>query len=396
MFAGEILAAGEVVTQRSRRRMFEVIVGDQSGRIALKWFHYRKEWLTKRLPLGRTGVFSGEVRRFGLQREVHHPEVELLAEGQTLAAYQSADPLAFGRILPVYPLTEGLSQQMARRIWKQAVDLFAAQVATRLSAELRTRRGLLPLDQALQAVHWPESHVDLEVLEAGSDPARRTLVYDEFFFLQLGLALRRRGVLREPGIPFKVTHRYTKPLADLLPYRLTAAQRRVLGEIKHDLMAPHPMNRLVQGDVGCGKTVVALMAALLAIENDTQVAVVAPTEILAEQHFLQFHPWLEQLGLKVVLLRGQQSGCRAASHPGRDRQWLGTPGRRHACRAAGRGRVSSPRPGDHRRAAPLRRTPAGRTAAERGESACPGDDGHPDSAHPVVDGLWRPGPVGDR
>jgi ATP-dependent DNA helicase RecG len=309
VFAGEILAAGEVVTQRSRRRMFEVIVGDQSGRIALKWFHYRKEWLAKRFPLGRIGVFSGEVRRFGPQREVHHPEVELLAEGQSLAEYQHADPLAFGRILPVYPLTEGLTQQSARRIWKQAVDLFAGQVVTGLPAELRARRRLLSLDKALRAVHWPDSDADLDALEAGRDQFRRTLVYDEFFYLQLGLALRNRGVLREAGIPFQVTHRYTKPLADLLPYRLTEAQRRVLGEIKHDLMAPHPMNRLVQGDVGCGKTVVALMAALLAIENATQVAVVAPTEILAEQHFLQFHPWLEQLGLKVVLLRGQQTAA---------------------------------------------------------------------------------------
>jgi len=309
VFAGEILAAGEVTTQRARRRMFEVIVGDGSGQVSLKWFHYRKEWLAKRFPLGRSGVFSGEVRRFGVQREVHHPEVELLAEGQGLAAYQHADPLSFGRILPVYPLTEGLSQQMARRIWKQAVDLYASHVPTSLPAAVCKRRNLLPLAEALQAVHWPGQDADPERLEGGSDPARRTLVYDEFFFLQLGLALRRRGVLLEAGLPFQVTHRYTKPLADLLPYRLTAAQRRVLGEIKHDLMQPHPMHRLVQGDVGSGKTVVALMAALLAIENTTQVAVVAPTEILAEQHFLQFHQWLEQLNLKAVLLRGQQSAA---------------------------------------------------------------------------------------
>lgn len=310
VFAGEILAAGEMVTQRARRRVFEVIVGDGSGQVVLKWFHYRnKDWLAKRFPLGRTGVFSGEVKRFGAQREVHHPEVELLGEEQTLAQYQGSDPLAFGRILPVYPLTEGLTQQAARRIWKQAVDLFAENIVTHLPAELCARRGLLPLAKALQDVHWPANEANLETLEEGRDPARRTLVYDEFFFLQLGLAMRRRGALLEAGIPFQVTHRHTKPLADLLPYRLTAAQRRVLGEIKIDLMAPHPMNRLVQGDVGSGKTIVALMAALLAIENDTQVAVVAPTEILAEQHFLQFHHWLEQLGLKAVLLRGQQTAA---------------------------------------------------------------------------------------
>ncbi|MCM2263563.1 MAG: ATP-dependent DNA helicase RecG [Desulfuromonadales bacterium] len=306
VFAGEILVAGEMVTQRTRRRVFEVIVGDGSGQIVLKWFHYRKEWIAKRFPLGRTGVFSGEVKRFGHQREVHHPDVELLGEDQTLAQYQSSDPLIFGRILPVYPLTEGLTQQAVRRIWKQVVDLFAQHIVTHLPADLCARRGLLPLAKALQDAHWPTNDADLLALEEGHDPGRRTLVYDEFFFLQLGLALRRRGVLLETGIPFQVTHRYTKPLADLLPYRLTAAQRRVLGEIKHDLMMPHPMNRLVQGDVGSGKTIVALMAALLAIENGVQVAVVAPTEILAEQHFLQFHHWLEQLGLKTVLLRGQQ------------------------------------------------------------------------------------------
>jgi ATP-dependent DNA helicase RecG len=307
VFAGEILAAGEVTTQRARRRIFEVVVGDGTGQVTLKWFHYRKEWLARRFPPGRTGVFSGEVKRFGLHREIHHPEVELLAEGQSLAEYQGADPLAFGRILPVYPLTEGLTQQMARRIWKQAVDLFACEVPTCLPAALRAQRALLPLADALQAVHWPPNSADTERLEGGGDPARRTLVYDEFFFLQLGLALRRRGVLLETGMPFQVHHRYTKPLADLLPYRLTAAQRRVLGEIKQDLMRPHPMNRLVQGDVGSGKTIVALMAALLAIENGTQVAVVAPTEILAEQHFLQFRHWLDQLGLRAVLLRGQQA-----------------------------------------------------------------------------------------
>lgn len=109
----------------------------------------------------------------------------------------------------------------------------------------------------------------------------------------------------EPGITFTVNHKYTKPLAALLPYRLTEAQRRVLGEIKHDLMSAHPMNRLIQGDVGCGKTIVALMAALVAIENETQVAIVAPTEILAEQHYLQFHRWFEQLGLNAALLRGK-------------------------------------------------------------------------------------------
>ena len=148
--------------------------------ITLKWFHYRKEWLAKRFPLGRTGVFSGEVKRFGNLREVHHPEIELLAEGQSLQDYQGADPLAFGRILPVYPLTEGLTQQAARRIWKQAVDLFAVHVQTAIPGDLLVRRRLLPLAEALQAVHWPPQDADLDALEAGRDPARRTLVITSY------------------------------------------------------------------------------------------------------------------------------------------------------------------------------------------------------------------------
>ncbi len=304
VFFGEVLAASESVTAKTRRRIFEVVVGDGSGRISLKWFHYRKEWMKKRFPIGARGFFSGEVKRFGAVKEVHHPDTEFLPPGASPADFMAADPLSFGRILPVYPLTEGLTQKTARKIWKEVVERFAPLAVSAIPEEISTRRRLLPLDQALRQAHWPETDAVLGDLNAGRDPARRTLVYDEFFFLELGLALKRRGVVLEPGIPFQVTHRYTRPLAAMLPWRLTDGQRRVLGEIKQDMMAPHPMNRLVQGDVGSGKTIVALMAALIAIENDTQVAVVAPTEILAEQHYLQFRHWLEALGLKMVFLSG--------------------------------------------------------------------------------------------
>ncbi len=304
VFLGEVLAAAETQTSRRGKRLYEVVVGDGTGQVVLKWFHFRKEWMRQRFPVGKRLLIVGEVKRFGPLREVHHPEVEFLEAGTDPESLLAADPLNFGRILPVYPLTDGLSQKVARRIWKEIVDRFAPCSLSLLPKDLQRKRRLLPLAAALQQAHWPEGEVRLEDLENGCDAGRRTLVYDEFFFLELGLALKRRGVILEPGIPFTVHHRYTGPLAKLLPYRLTDAQRRVLGEIKRDLMAPHPMNRLVQGDVGSGKTIVALMAALLAIENGTQVAVVAPTEILAEQHYLQFHPWMEALGLNVALLTG--------------------------------------------------------------------------------------------
>jgi len=309
VFCGEILASGETVTSRRRRRIFEVIVGDGTGQVALKWFHYRKAWISKRFDAGNRIVVTGEVKRFGAVREVHHPDVEFLAEGQSLDDYKSSDPLAFGRILPVYPLTEGLSQYAARKIWKQAVDQYASFVETRLPEVFLKKHSLLHLDEAIRQAHWPSNDTDMASLEKGRNEAINSIVYDEFFFLELGLALKRRGVCLEKGQPFVVNHKYTKPLAAMLPFKMTGAQRRVLGEIKLDLMAPHPMNRLIQGDVGCGKTIVSLMTALVAIENGTQVAVVAPTEILAEQHYLQFHHWLEVLGLKATLLRGKMSAA---------------------------------------------------------------------------------------
>ena len=305
VFSGEILACGEATTSRARRKLFEAVVSDGTGQIVLKWFHYRKGGMEKRFAVGRQAVFTGEVKRYGATREIHHPDTEFLAKGQSLADYQSSDPLAFGRILPVYSLTEGLTQYAARKIWKQAVDGYAACVQSHLPSDITRKHQLQPLSDALQQIHWPSNDTNIDDLENSRNPALRSLVYDEFFFLELGLALKRRGVILEEGIPFNVTHKYTKLLAASLPYRLTVAQRRVLGEIKQDLMSPHPMNRLIQGDVGCGKTIVALMTALVAIENDTQVAVVAPTEILAEQHYLQFHSWFEELGLKAALLRGK-------------------------------------------------------------------------------------------
>lgn len=308
VFAGEITYAAETVTPRARKKIFEAMVIDGSGQVALKWFRYRGDWMKKQFAVGRKAVFIGEIKRFGALREVHHPDVEFLPEGADAETILRDDPLSFGRILPVYPLTEGLPQKSLRKIMKEVVDRYAPLAVSAIPDDIASRAQLLPLTEAFRQAHWPEADVSLAALEEGRDAARRTLVFDEFFFLELGLALKRRGVVLEEGIPFQVEHRYTKPLAKMLPFQLTAAQRRVLGEIKADLMAPHPMNRLVQGDVGCGKTIVALMAALIAIENDTQVAVVAPTEILAEQHYLQFHRWLEALGLRCALLTGSQSG----------------------------------------------------------------------------------------
>ncbi len=309
VFCAEILVAGEIQTGRSRRRIYEVIVGDETGRISLKWFHYRKNWLHKRFSVGQRIVVIGEVRSFGPQREIHHPETEPVPAGTDPADLLRKEPLKFGRILPVYQLTEGLTQYRIRKIWFNLVNQFAEYLQSPLPASYLCKRQLLPLQQAVSRCHWPPNDSSLAELDQGQDISRSSIVYDEFFFLELGLALKRQGVELARGFAFKVEHRYTKPLNKMLPFQLTDAQRRVLKEIKHDMMAATPMHRLIQGDVGSGKTIVALMAALIAIENQTQVAVVAPTEILAEQHFVIFNSWLKRLGLRCALLR---SGLQAS------------------------------------------------------------------------------------
>ncbi len=304
VFKGTVLASGEVRTKRTSRRIFEVIVGDDSGTISLKWFRYRKSWLEKRFFIGQTAIFIGDVKRFGVTREVHHPDSELIEGSDSIELLIRKDPVSFGRIVPVYSLTEGISQKQMRTIWFALIRDYAEYLSATTPENIRKKYNLLDRYTAIRQIHWPDYHADLKELEEGRNIARKSLVFDEFFYLEVGLGLKRAGVQLEQGTAMPCEHRYTLPLSKMLPFKLTAAQRRVLGEIKDDMALPSPMNRLLQGDVGSGKTIVALMAALIAIENKFQVAVVAPTEILAEQHFRTFAPWLERLGLTCCLLQG--------------------------------------------------------------------------------------------
>uniref|UniRef100_C6DZ45 ATP-dependent DNA helicase RecG n=1 Tax=Geobacter sp. (strain M21) TaxID=443144 RepID=C6DZ45_GEOSM len=306
-FFATVVSAGAQTT-KGGRRYFEAIVKDETGSLPLKWFHFHPNFLAKQLVPGRKGIFIGDVAQFGFQREMHHPEVEWAVEGEDLSQVMARDPDNFGSILPVYPLTEGVSQKVMRRIMRDAVQRYSRYVKGALPDELLRRHQLLPLPVALRDAHLPAQDSDLSALNSGRSAAHRSLAFDELFFLQMGLALKKRGIAVEDGISFQVTHRYTKELLKLLPFSLTAAQKRVLSEIKEDMMSPHPMHRLVQGDVGCGKTLVALMAALVCVENDYQVAIMAPTELLAEQHYLNIHGYCENLGINVALLTASVKG----------------------------------------------------------------------------------------
>jgi ATP-dependent DNA helicase RecG len=306
VFYGRVISADLVIT-KGGRRVFEALVGDDSGTITFKWFNANATWMKRTWKVGREGLFSGEVNQYGYQREVHHPDVEWLPEGADLKAVLAADPANFGRIVAVYPLTEGLHQKTMRRIMREVLDGFLDNVVSPLSDSFLPP-GYPPLKTALSQVHSPAQDAVLAELNEGRTVAHRALAFDEFFYWELGLALKKRNVALEDGIAFQVTHRYTKELAKLLPFELTSAQRRVLSEIKADMMAPHPMHRLIQGDVGCGKTLVALMASLIAVENGYQVAIMAPTEILAEQHWHTIHSWCSQMDIEVVLITAGMKG----------------------------------------------------------------------------------------
>jgi len=308
IFYAEVIEAGSAST-KGGRKYYEAVVGDESGTVTLKWFNFNQRFMKGIWQPGKKAIITGEIVQYGYQREVHHPDVEWIAPGKDLAAVMAGDPINFGRTVPVYPLTEGLHQKTIRKVLKEVVDQFAPQVETFLPRGITDRHSLLPVCKALQEVHFPGKDTRLELLNDRSTPAHRTLTFDEFFFLQLGLALKKHGTVLEEGIPFTVNHKFTRPLLKLLPYALTSAQKRVLTEIKNDMAASHPMHRLVQGDVGSGKTIVALMAALLAVENEYQVAIMAPTEILAEQHYLNLHRYCDELGIKVCLLTASIKGA---------------------------------------------------------------------------------------
>jgi ATP-dependent DNA helicase RecG len=315
---------GSDIVYLGRRRSFAVTIGDETGTLVAKWFNFNPRFMKGRFRKGMKVILSGEIRMFQFQKEIHHPEMEILEdpgekEKEAPESAAAEESLHFKRIVPIYSETEGLyqRQRLIRRIQKRAVDAFAAKAASGLPAEVSRRQGLIPLPEALRRVHFPDLEDDFQALQERKSSAHRRLIFEEFFFMEIGLALRRSGTALEKGIAFPVSHLHTRKLRALLPFALTPAQERVLGEIENDMRKPHPMNRLLQGDVGSGKTIVALLAALMAVDGGYQAAIMAPTEILAEQHFLNIRPLIEKLGLRSCLLTSSlKKPQRQALHEG--------------------------------------------------------------------------------
>jgi ATP-dependent DNA helicase RecG len=279
--------------RRTRNRMMLVTVGlrDRSGTILLKWFN--RPDLKKKFRIGNLLLASGKVTFYRGQQLVN-PLYEIIGE-------EDIGQRKTGSIIPIYPLTEGLSIWDIRRAVRIALDECLREIHETLSGAIIEKNKLDPLKDALYSLHFP---TDIGETLA----ARKRIVYDEFFFFELTLAQRKARMGSKKGIAFRETGRLASKFLDRLPFKLTRGQEDALHSIVEDMARPRPMNRLLQGDVGSGKTVVALYAALVAIENGYQAVLMAPTEILAEQHYLVTAEMLNGVGVQPYLLTGSIKG----------------------------------------------------------------------------------------
>ncbi len=293
--SGEVVSAGVAATPGGRRRLFEVRVSDGSGTLRARWFRFRG---LPGSPLFRPGsliLLYGTIRGRGRLREMIHPEV-------TAAAGAEETP-EFGGLVPVYPSVEGLSQKALRRMMREIVAATIDRVEETLPPEVIRRHQLPGLRESLRRLHRPGRSIPVAELNGWETPWHRRLIFEELLVLQLGLGRRRcRNRSARRKVRFEWNEALVQDLKRNLPFSLTAAQERVYGEIAGDMLSPKAMHRLLQGDVGSGKTVVAAMACLLAAGNGVQAALMAPTEILAEQHYLTLRALMSPLGLNTALL----------------------------------------------------------------------------------------------
>jgi len=281
-----------------KRRILEVTASDHTSTLTAKWFKGQMSYLTGTFKKGAHVIFTGNVTPNYAGKTMIHPDYEILDEED------EDNLLNFKRIVPVYSETEGLHQKYIRKVMNSALEYYSRYFASPIPAEICRRRNLQNIHEALLAVHFPANEAQMEALIDGRSEAHRRLIYDEFFFFQLGMAIKKSGRVLDKGISFSVNGNLPKRFFASLPFTLTEAQSRVIGEIQNDLQAATAMNRLLQGDVGSGKTLVAMASMITVCENHYQAALMVPTEILAKQHFATLSAWAEPIGLRVVLLTG--------------------------------------------------------------------------------------------
>ena len=278
-----------------KKKSLAALLQDDSGKVTLRFYHIYKG-LTDRIKIGQRLRIFGEVRVGARGLELYHPEIQVIQQHTALPKTQ---------LTAIYPSTEGLTQPKLREYVRQALQYHSDDLAELLPKKYSNG---YELKEALHYIHEPPTDANMLQLNQGSHPAQQRLIFEELVAHQVSL-LTRRAYIRQIAAPrFNSSKVLAKHLLDGLPFQMTNAQKRVSKEILHDLKQDQPMLRLVQGDVGAGKTLVAAVAACHALEADWQVALMAPTEILAEQHYLNFKRWFDPLGIEVAWLSGKQKG----------------------------------------------------------------------------------------
>jgi ATP-dependent DNA helicase RecG len=309
---GEVVLAETRPGFKGRKGSVLITVNDGTASVQARWFN--QPYLVNRFPHGTRVRLDGTITspQRGPLPAMANPAYTIIAGEREPADASPPAPPGHERLQPVHPATEGLTARVIRGAVEKA--LAACDIRDPMPREITERHGLPPLGDALRDAHFPPMDADLTLYNRRAAPCLRRLAFDELFMLQAGVALLRRQKSAERGRAMSPPGDLLARLRAALPFSLTRAQERVTREILADMARPHPMNRLVQGDVGSGKTVVALAAMLTAVEAGAQAALMAPTEILAEQHYINIHALVETLGLRAVLLTG--------STPARERPYL--------------------------------------------------------------------------
>ncbi|MEW6055382.1 MAG: ATP-dependent DNA helicase RecG [Bdellovibrionota bacterium] len=291
LIRGQVTGYAFIPMRMRKRPLLEAYVSDGTGLLSLKWFQYNRTFLETKLKAKPSLIAYGSVSQFGSRLGMVHPDIEWDAE--------TSDASANERILPVYSETEGLHQKTLRKVILQALDAGLPLLVDDLPETVRQQHGLAELKKAVKALHYPERGVSIEDLRAFNTTEQRRMIFDEFFKFEWVVGRRRLQVRRENTKPYpkEASARLFEDLKKRIPFEMTQDQQTSIEKIFDDLSQDKPMNRLLQGDVGCGKTLVALSSALPVVASGGQVALMAPTEILAEQHLVNARKYLEGLAL---------------------------------------------------------------------------------------------------
>jgi ATP-dependent DNA helicase RecG len=312
---GEVIGCGVGPTRRPRFKIFELLLRDATGSLRAIWFN--QPFLNDVFHPHQRVILFGRLELTAQGLQLQNPQYEILRLDGDADADPSHPPdvdedtLHTGRIVPVYEKTGNLTTKVQRALVHRALSEMPAELGDPLPPDVRRRQSLVDRRSALNDVHFPPEGAAIDELNRFRSPAQRRLIFEEFFLFQLGLVLRkRRSDADRKARSVVITDEIRESARRVLPFRLTGDQKKVIAEIVEDMKRPQPMNRLLQGDVGSGKTIVALMAALVAMENGFQVAFMAPTEILAEQHFITIRRLLETSRFRMTLLTGATAAKR--------------------------------------------------------------------------------------